>query len=292
MLLALAAVWGSSYLFIKLALEDLSPAAVVFGRLALAAVILLPFALSRGLLSGVSAAAPTVLVLALIQVALPFGLITYGELTISSSLAGILVSSAPIWTALLALRLDREEQSRGWRLVGVFVGIAGVALLLGVDLGGGGALLGGLAVVLAGVGYAIGGFMIKRRLGHIKPVGLVTATMAASALMALPFALLSAPDELPGAGAAAALVTLGVAGTGVAFVIFYTLIARVGPARASLVAYVAPIFAVLYGVSFLDESFSLGTFASLVLILGGSWLAAGGSLARLTPGRAAIASRR
>jgi drug/metabolite transporter (DMT)-like permease len=282
-LLVLAALWGSSYLFIKLGLEDLSPAVVVFVRLALAALVLVPVSLARGALTGVVDAWAIVTLLALVQVAAPFLLITAGELEISSSLAGILVASAPIWTAILALRLDPEEQSRGWRLVGVVVGMVGVGVLLGLDIGGdAGGLLGGLAVVLASVGYAVGGFMIKRRLAHLQPVGLVTATMVASALMTLPLALLTAPEALPGATATLAMAALGVGGTGIAFVIYYTLIATVGPARASLVAYIAPVFAVVYGVLLLDERFTFGTLAGIALILGGSWLAAGATV----PGRA------
>jgi drug/metabolite transporter (DMT)-like permease len=226
-----------------------------------------------------------VTVLALIQVAAPFILITAGEVELSSSLTGVLVASAPIWTALLAIRLDSTEQSRGWRLVGILMGILGVGVLLGVDLAGErGALLGGLAVILASMGYAIGGFMVKRRFGHFQPIGLVAATMVASAAMTLPLALATAPSGVPGPAALGSLLALGVGGTGVAFVIYYTLIGSVGPARTSIVAYIAPVFALAYGVVLLGESFTLGTLGGLVLILAGSWLAAGGGL----PGRAPV----
>lgn len=279
LLLVLASLWGSSYLFIKLALEDLSPAMIVFLRTALAAVILLPFALARGALRGLSGRAGSVVVLAFVQIAAPFMLITFGERYISSSLTGILVATAPIFTALLAVFLDREESSSGWRLVGVGVGILGVALLLGLDLGGGGlALLGGLMVVLAGAGYAISGFYFKRRFADVQPVGAVTVAMVATAAMLAVPAFLSAPAQAPGATAIASLVVLGVGGTGIAFVIFYTLIGTVGPARSSLVAYIAPGFAVVYGVMLLGEPISIFTLAGLALILGGSWLAAGGRM--------------
>ena len=290
LLLTLAALWGSSYLFIKVSLEDLSPAVIVWVRLALAAVVLLPVALARGALAGVRGSLGVVVVLALIQVAAPFMLITAGELAISSSLAGVLVASAPIWTAILAVWLDPEERSRGWRLVGVAVGMAGVAFLLGVDTAGdAAALLGGLGVVVATIGYAVGGLTIKRRLGHLQPLGLVTATMVASALMTLPWALLTAPSALPGTTTTLALLALGIGGTGAAFVIFYVLIATVGPARASVVAYIAPVFAVVYGVVLLDEPLTLGTVGGLALILGGSWLAAGGAADRSGAPREAVA---
>jgi drug/metabolite transporter (DMT)-like permease len=277
LLLILASLWGASYLFIELGLEDLSPAMVVFGRTLLAGVVLLPLALRRGALTALRGRAGAVAGLAALQVAGPFLLISFGQEEITSSLAGILVATAPIFTALLAIFIDHEERSSGWRLVGVFVGIAGVALLLGVDVGGdGAALVGALMVVLASLGYALGSFVLKRRLSGGDPVGAVTATMLASAALTAPFALATAPSDAPGLGALAAVTTLGVLGTGIAFVIFYSLIAEFGPARASVVAYIAPGFAVVYGVTLLGEPFTAGTAAGLLLILAGSWMAAEG----------------
>jgi drug/metabolite transporter (DMT)-like permease len=287
LLALLSSFWGASYLFIKLGLRDLSPAMIVFARTGLAAAVLLPVAVARGALAGVRERAPAVIVLALLQVAGPFILITAGERHISSSLAGILVASAPIFTALLAVWIDQEERSHGWSLAGVLVGIVGVALLLGIETGGGtAALVGGLMVVLAGLGYALGGFFLKRRLSDLPPVGVGAATLLVGALVSAPFGLATAPDSLPGLGPSAAVAALGVVGTGLAFWIFYTLIATVGPAKASLVAYVAPGFAVIYGVTLLDEGFTLATLAGLILIVGGSWLAAEG---RLTRRRTAVA---
>ena len=135
------------------------------------------------------------------------------------------------------------------------------------------ALVGGLAVVLASLGYAIGGFYLKARFKETQPIGVVTATMFASAVLALPVALVSFPSDAPGAGSIAAMAALGAGGTGLAFVIFYTLIAEVGPAKASIVAYIAPVFAVIYGVAFRDEAFTLGNARGTALILGGSWIA-------------------
>jgi drug/metabolite transporter (DMT)-like permease len=276
----LASFWGASYLFIKIGLRDLSPAMIVFARTALAALVLLGVASRLGALRGVRSRLGSVAVLALIQVAGPFLLITAGERHISSSLTGILVASAPIFTALLAIWVDQQERSHGLSLVGVIAGMVGVTVLLGVDAGGGtAALVGGLMVVLAGFGYAVGGFYLKRRLADLRPAGVGAATMAVSALVTLPFGLASAPHSLH-AGPAAAVAALGVVGTGIAFWIFYTLISTVGPAKASIVAYIAPGFAVVYGVTLLGESFTLGTAAGLALIVGGSWLAAEGRLPR------------
>jgi drug/metabolite transporter (DMT)-like permease len=263
-------------MFIKIGLEDGLPApAIVFWRTALAAAVLLPLAHRLGALADLRSHLGAVAVLALVQVAAPFLLITFGERHISSSLTGILVATVPIFSFLLALAIDHEERTGGIGLVGVVVGIAGVVLLLGVDTSGTtAALVGGLMVILASLGYAVGAYYLKRRLRERQPVGLVAATMAASALMTAPFVALDLPAEAPGVGAIGAVSALGILGTGMSFVIFYELIATVGPAKATLVAYVAPGFAVVYGVLLLGEKFTLATAAGLVLIVVGSWLAA------------------
>lgn len=281
-LLALGAIWGASYLFIKVGLRDLSPGMVAFARVALAALVLLPLAAQQRALGGLGDRAGWLILIGAVQVAGPFVLIALGEQEISSSLAGILVASAPLFTALLATQVDREEQSKGMRLVGVLIGFAGVAVLLGVDLGGDSdALLGGLMVVLASLGYAIGGFLVKHRLAGVAPVGMSATVMLASAAMLLPLAIVTAPASAPGLGPAAAVAALGIVGTGIAFVIFYWLISTVGPARAFVVTYVAPGFAVIYGVTLLDEELTAAAVGGLALILAGSWLAAEGRL----PGR-------
>lgn len=274
LLLVLAAFWGASYLFIAIALDDLSPAMIVMSRCAFAALVLLPVAWKAGAFAGLRGSIPAIFVLALIQVAAPFMLISAGQTEIASSLAGILVASAPIFTVILAVWVDQNERLHGRGIVGVAIGIVGVGVLLGVDLGGDtGQLLGGLAVVLASLGYAIGGFMLKRRFSGFEPIGVVVGTMAASTLLTLPIALATPPDGV-GFDTIAAIAALGAGGTGIAFVIYYTLNREVGPTKTSLVAYIAPGFAVVYGVLLLDESFTLGTALGLVLIVGGSWLAA------------------
>lgn len=281
LLLLLASLWGASYLFIKLGLEDFSPAMVVLLRTLLAALVLLPLALHRKALGGLLERWRWIVVLAAIQVAVPFLLISWGEEEISSSLAGILVASAPVLTALLAIWVDQSEKPNRVSAAGIGIGIVGVALLLGIDVGGDtGALVGGLAVLLASLGYAIGGFLIKSKMKDMQPVGIVTSTMGTSALLTLPLALLTFPSEAPGLQAVWAMAALGAGGTGVAFVIFYSLIADLGPSKASIVAYIAPIFALFYGVVFLAEDFTAVTVLGMALILGGSWLAGEGRLRR------------
>jgi drug/metabolite transporter (DMT)-like permease len=277
--LTLSAVWGASYLFIKIGLRDMSAAEIVCARTALAALVLWPVAIHRGGVSGLARRAPEIALLAAIQMAGPFLLITLGERHIASSLAGILVAAVPLWIALLAPLLDREESSSGWKLAGIVVGIVGVALLLGLDVGGDSkALLGALMVVLAALGYALAGLLIKRRFRDADPVGLVAGTTLSATILTLPAAIATAPSAAPAIGPLTAVIALGVAGTGLAFVLVNLLIASAGPARMSLVAYVSPAFALLYGVVFLGESAGASTLAGLALILCGSWLAAGGRL--------------
>lgn len=264
-------------MLIKIGLRDMSPEVVAFARIALAAAVLMPIAAAQGAFKGLRGRLGVIALVGAIQVAGPFLLIPLGEQHITSALAGILVATTPIFTALLAIRIDHEERSEGLRLVGVGVGVAGVVLLFGVDLGdSSAALLGGLAVVLASVGYSVGGFLVKHRLSHARPLGVVASVMTASALMLLIPAVATAPASAPRLGPIAAVVALGVFGTGAAFVIFYLLIGTVGPARTMIVSYVAPGFAVVYGGVLLGESITVATILGLALIVGGSWLAAGG----------------
>jgi drug/metabolite transporter (DMT)-like permease len=282
LMLLLASFWGASYMFIEIGLRDLSPAGVAFARIALASAVLAPIAWHQGAFGGLRGRGRWLIAVAAVQVAGPFLLIASGQQEIASALAGILVSSAAIFTVVLAIWFDHEERATGMRLLGVFLGFAGVVVLFGLDLSASWlALLGGAAVLLASVGYAAGGLLIKHRFPDVAPLGLVAAVMFWSAVLLLPAAVLSAPADVPGIGPIAAVTVLGVLGTGISFVIFYDLIARVGPAKTMLVSYIAPGFAVVYGATLLDEEITVATIAGLVLILLGSWLGAEGRL----PGR-------
>ncbi len=279
----LALLWGASYLFIKLGLEGgFEPVFLVFARLALAAAVLLPIAARRDALAPLRGRLGRLVALAAMQVALPFVLITYGERYIASGLAGVLVATAPIFTAILiALGVGVEARMTRWSAIGVIIGLVGVALLFGVDLTGTAKeALGGVMVIGAGFGYAIGAITLRRWFLDVQPVGIAAASMAASALLTLPVALFQLPTSAPSLKAVAAVGVLGVFGTGIAFLIFYTLIATVGASKASLVAYLAPGFALVYGALFLSEPITAAAVGGLVLILAGSWLAADGRAPR------------
>jgi drug/metabolite transporter (DMT)-like permease len=289
LLVALGAIWGASFLLIEIGLRDLAPGLLAWARIALAAVVLVAFAHMSGALAGLRDRLPGIMVLAAVQVAGPFLLIAAGQQEITSSLAGILMTTAPIFGAVLAVWVDDEERSSGLRLVGVLLGFVGVVVLLGLDLdGSAAALLGGLAVVLAGLGYAVGGFIIKHRFAGHAPVGVAAAVMTGSAVWLTPAAIASIPASAPGVGPLLAVVALGVVGTGLAFAIYYELFATVGPARTLIVAYLIPGFAVVYGALLLGERVTAVTLIGLGLILAGSWLAAEGRMpwrARVMPPR-------
>jgi len=273
----LAALWGASYMFIKIALDDLSDVAIVFLRTALGALILAPVALNRGAFAAARRHLGWLTAAALVHIVGPFLLITIGEHHVDSSLAGILVAAAPIFTVLIAMAAVPDERVHGWTLAGVGVGIVGVALLFGVDLSGDtDALLGGAGILLATVGYAIGALIAKRKLHDVPAVGIAASLQGISALVLLPLFPFALPSEAPGLDTVGAMAALGAGGTGIAFLIFYTLNADIGPARASIVAYLAPGFSVFYGVTFLDEAISVSTAVGLLLILAGSWMGAQG----------------
>ncbi|MBA3326878.1 MAG: DMT family transporter [Solirubrobacterales bacterium] len=280
LMVLLAALWGASYMFIKVGLDDgLDPVFVVFSRIVLGALVLVPIALRAGAFAPLRGRWGAIAVIAVVQVVVPFLLITFGQERIASSLAGILVSAAPIFTALIAIRVDQEERARGIAGAGIVVGIVGVVLLFGVDLSGdASALAGGLMVLLAALGYAVGVLYLKHRLSGVPPVGIAAATMVLGTLVLLPAVPFALPDAAPSLEATGSLLALGAGGTGIAFLIFYTLIAAIGPGRASIVAYIAPGFAVGYGVALLGEPLTAGGVLGLGLILGGSWLAAEGRL--------------
>ncbi len=290
MLIVTAAVWGSSYMFIKVALEDVSEGAIVCIRTALGAALLLGLAAHRRVLGALRERWRWVVVVAFVQVVGPFLLITHGETRISSSLTAILISSVPIFTALIALRFDRAERSQGWALAGVVIGIVGVALLFGVDLSGDGdELVGGGMMLLASLGYAISWLLVKHKLTGAAPEAVAGGTMLVAAVATLPLLVAAPPHAGVGLDAVGSLLALGAGGTGLAFVLYYTLIADIGPRRAGMVGYVAPGFSIVYGVVLLGETLTAGAVAGLVLILAGSWLGAEGRLpgplSRIGPSR-------
>ena len=274
LLLALSAIWGSSYMFIKVAVRDFAPATMVDLRLLLAAVVLVGFVSARGGLTRVREAVPPGAFVGIVGMAVPFLLITWGETHIDSGVAAVANSSVPIFVALLALRFAPSERSGGLRLVGLAIGLAGVAVVVGIHRGGGWwAVAGTSAVVLASLFYALSSLFVQRRLAVGGPE-LAAASVVWGAVVMLPFALARLPDHV-GWKPLGSVVALGVVATGVATLLVNRLIGEQGPARAMLVNYLLPGFALLYGVVLLGEPLTGAEVGGLALILAGVSLASG-----------------
>lgn len=291
LLAGLAAIWGGSYLLIKYALEDLEPGVIVWLRCVLAAVALFVLLRSRGGAAGVRIATSdlrarprTAVLLGALAIALPFSLITFGELEVPSGLTAVLIAPASLFVAAFAPFLDRSEQVQRSALAGMLLGLAGVALLVGVEsVQSLGEFLGALAILGSAVCYALSGFVVKGKYRGMSPVATSFISTTTAALLTLPLAVATAPDELPGLRATLAVLTLGVVGTALAFVVFYELIAQLGAGRASLVSYLAPGVALLYGALLLDEPITPAAVGGLALILGGVALASRRGRAKRVP---------
>ena len=284
---AVSVVWGVPYLFIKLAVEDLSPGFVAWSRVAMAALILLPIAWRAGALRGLPLR--WLAAFALFEISIPFPLIAFGEQRVSSSLAAILIAAVPLVIAFLALRFDRGEQPTRTRFIGMLIGLGGVVALVGIDVGGDGSeLLGAAAVLAATFGYATGPLIVKRHLSGGDPLGPVAGALGIASIFLLPLALGGLPTETPSGDAVASVIVLGLICTAVAFLIFFRLIAEIGPSRASIITYVNPVVALALGVAILGEHVTTGAVCGLLLILAGSWLSTDG---RVPPGLAAVVTR-
>jgi drug/metabolite transporter (DMT)-like permease len=225
---------------------------------------------ARGALADLRARPRTAALLGFVAIALPFTLITYGEHTVPSGLTAVLISPVALFVAAFAPFIDPTEGIGRIQAIGMLMGLAGVVLVVGVEsVSTVGELLGALAMLGAAACYALAGFIVKGRYSALTPVQISWVSVTVASLMMLPAAAATFPDHVPGVRAVAAVVCLGALATAAAFVIAYKLIAEVGPARQSLVSYLAPGVALFYGAALLDEAITPAAIAGLVLILAG-----------------------
>ncbi len=277
-LLLLGAIWGSSFVLIKLGLESFTPVQVVEGRIVVASVVLLVLLYARGVRLP-TRVWPSLGLMAVVSNIVPFMLITWGEEHISSSLAAILNSTTPLFTALLANVFLHTEKLTALRAAGILIGFAGV----GVIVGGGeqGSLGGQLAVVLASASYGIGFVYARRHLvGRAgTPLRLSAGQLLVAAVALMPVAAVDTAATAPDFGAVAtvSVVALGAIGTGFAYLLYYRLIEDVGATTASFVTYLIPIFGAVLGWAILDERLGWNVVAGAVLVLGGIALAEHGA---------------
>ncbi|MDQ3859928.1 MAG: DMT family transporter [Actinomycetota bacterium] len=280
LLLLVAAIWGASFMFIKVAVAEMDPVPVMALRLALAALFLVPFLLLQhgfgGTTDRLRAVSGGGAVLGLANAAVPFTLIAWGEQHVDSGIAAIANAPVPIFVALLAVRFRPTERARGLRLAGILLGFAGVGVLAGFEPEGGWwAVAGTLAVTGASLCYAASNLYVQSRFEQTQPLVLVTASSIAGALVLAPLALVQLPDATPSLGALASVAALGIAGTAIATILYFRLLASHGASRASLVTYLVPPVALVYGVLVLDERIAANAVAGLALILGGVALGSG-----------------
>jgi drug/metabolite transporter (DMT)-like permease len=269
---AMGVIWGIPYLLIKVAVDELSPSTLVLARTALATVILLPVALTRGRLPEVLRSWRPVVAFAVLEIMAPWLLLGVAEQHLSSSLTGLLIAGVPLVGAVLAVVTRSDDRLDRRRVAGLLLGFAGVAALVGFEVGGGdvGAVL---AVAVVAVCYAVGPLILSRWLSHLPGLGVITMSLALTALVYLPVGLAQAPSSWPSTKVVLAVCGLAVVCTAVAFLVFFALIAEIGPTRSTVITYVNPAVAVLLGVTLLDESFTAATAAGFALILAGSVLA-------------------
>jgi drug/metabolite transporter (DMT)-like permease len=290
LLLSLSALWGASYLFIKVGVRDLAPTVLVELRLLLAAAVLVGFLWLReggpGALAALHAAARPGIVLGLVNASIPFVLIAWGERHVDSAVAAVANATVPIFNALLALRFNRDDAVSGARLLGVFAGLVGVAVLAGLDPRGWWAVAGTLAVVLASILYAAGGIYGQKRLSRTAGPALAAASIVAAAVFTLPFSLAQLPQHAPGWKSLGSAAALGILGTGAAQLVLFRMLRLHGAARTSLVTYLLPPTALFYGAVFLGEPVTAAEAAGLALILLG--VALGSDLLRPSMPAAAV----
>ena len=270
--ISLGVIWGLPYLLIKVGVESLSPFVVVFARVFIGAAILLPIAFFTGQLSKLKGHWRWVFIFAIVEMTFTFLALTWAEQRISSSLAALLISTVPLTAAIIARAMGLDSRLSGMRLVGLGVGFAGVGVLVGLDVSGGD-LLSVAAISITVLGYALGPIIVDRKLSSAPSVAVIAASLTINALIYAPFAWLTWPTEPVPAIAWWSIVALGAVCTAGAFIIFFALIAEVGPARTTVITYVNPGVAVILGVLILGEPLTPGIVIGFPLVLAGSFLA-------------------
>jgi drug/metabolite transporter (DMT)-like permease len=273
---AMSVIWGLPYLLIRVAVKHVEPPVIVFGRTSIASAVLLVLAARTDALRAALRCWRPVLLFAAIEMGAPWLFLTDAEKRLPSGLTGLLVACVPLFGALAAYALGDHAALRPVRVLGIAIGLGGVALLVGGDLRGGAHGIPWWSVVevmLVCVGYSIGPFIVSRRLAGVPSLGVVSVSLAAVAIAVAPLAWLARPTHSPPASTWSAVLGLAAVCTGLAFVVFFALIAEIGPTRATLITFANPAVAVVLGALVLDESITLATIGGFVLVITGCWFA-------------------
>jgi drug/metabolite transporter (DMT)-like permease len=276
---ALGVIWGLPYFFIKLAVQEVSPFVVAWGRITLAALILLPIAWHRGALRPLGMHKVAVCTFAVVEFVVPFSAIAIGERWIDSSVTGILIAAVPLTITLISRFFGVHERLGTTRLLGLALGLSGVVALVGFGtISGPLGWIGVACMLLATLGYAIGPLIIQRYLRGLDAIGPLVASLLVASIVLLPPAMMTLPRHLPTAVALSSIAALGVFCTALAMLLMFYLVSHAGASRASVITYINPAVATLLGVLLLHEHLGVGGFTAFGLILLGSWLATRGTV--------------
>jgi drug/metabolite transporter (DMT)-like permease len=268
---AMCLIWGIPYLFIRIAVSEVSPEVLVFARTGAGALILLPIAIARGELRGVAARWLPFLGFAALEIGLPWLMLSSAEQRISSSLAGLLIAAVPLVGVVVAPLFGNRDRMDGLNLSGLLIGLLGVAAIVGFDFH----VSDWVALVqmaLVVIGYAVGPAILNRYLKELPSVGVTAAALAVCAVAYLPLAILRWPHSVPSASVLGSVAVLALVCTVLGFLLFFALIGEIGPVRATVITYINPAVAAVLGIIVLREHFTLGMAAGFVLVLIGSTL--------------------
>jgi drug/metabolite transporter (DMT)-like permease len=269
---AMCVIWGIPYLLIRVAVRELSPASLVLARTSIAALLLVPIALGRGELWPAFRRWRPLLAFAAIEIAVPWLLLNDAEQEITSSLTALLLAAVPLAAVVIALVTRSSHRLGLTGLLGLLVGMTGVAAIVGVNPEGATALP--IAeVTFVAVCYAVGPVILQRWLADLPALGVIAASLAVTGIVYAPIAAFSLPSQMPSAEVIWSVLGLAVVCTALAFLVFFALIAEIGPVRATVITYVNPAVAAVLGVLILDERFTVGMGVGLALVLAGSALA-------------------
>ena len=278
--ISLGIIWGTPYLFIRIAVEDFSPAIVVFGRVMIAALLLLPIAIHRGHASSLKTHWKGILAFAIIEMCLPFGALAVAEKEISSSLTGLLIAAVPIVNAIISRQIGLDSIWDVRRIIGLLIGITGVGLLVGFDISA--ANYWAIAICfIAVLGYALGPIIITKLLSDVESIGVISWSLLVAGLIYLPLVIRDIVNDTwraPGVSeistsAIASIIALGVLCSAIAFVVLFELIDEVGPTRTTVITYINPAVAIILGVVLLSEPLTLGIMVGFPVVLVGSVMA-------------------
>lgn len=271
--IALSVLWGIPYLFIKIAVESLSPAMVVWIRVALGAAILLPIVFARRDIKRLNLTDWSwIVIFAVVEIALPFGALSYAEIRLSSSTTAILIAAVPIVAAVIGWRIGIDDRITKSRALGLAIGVIGVATLVGIDIRGDDWIsVAALGITI--VGYSLGPIIVATKLSRAPALTVITMALFINVLIYAPLAWVTRPTTPVPAEAWWSVVILGVFCTALAFMTFFALIAEAGPSRTTVITFIAPAFALVLGVAVLSEPITWGIVVGFPLVIAGSYLA-------------------